>query len=268
MSKGVVAIVGCGLGLGGAVATKFAKEGYSIAAMARSQESLDAVKEMLAAVSKAKHGFYQMDATKKEDVDASFAKVVAELGTVTVLVYNISDSPKGLQRTVLEIDPAEYTRSFNVNALGALMCTQAVLPNMLASEGVVLTPHSKGVAKKGTILYTSASAAFRSTAKTAQVAAGKMALRGLSQAVAKEYGKQGVHAVHLRMDCTYESPRNKAMFESGGEQMGAYFNKMAAENKLASIEELAETYFAMHMQSPMAWTNELDLRPYQEDWTY
>ena len=52
---------------------------------------------------------------------------------------------------------------------------------MLESEGAVLDAHSKGVAKKGTLLYTSASAAFRSTATSAMLAAGKMALRGLGR---------------------------------------------------------------------------------------
>ena len=33
-------------------------------------------------------------------------------------------------------------------------------------------------------------------------------------------------------------------------------------------QPLLETYYAMHVQSPMGWTNEIDLRPFQEDWTY
>ena len=265
-TKGVVAIVGCGLGLGGAIATKFAKEGYTIAAMARSQESLDYVQGELAKVGPTKHGYYTMDATKKAEVDATFEKIFTELGTVCALVYNVSDSPKGLRQAILDIDPEELTASFNVNALGALLCTQAVLPKMLASEGWVATPTSKGVAKKGTLLYTSATSAFRSTAKSARLAAGKAALRAISQSVAKEYAKQGIHAVHLRMDCTYESPRNEKMFTAGG--MGDMYQGAAAANKFASIDDLAETYYTMHMQGPMAWTNELDLRPFTEDWTY
>jgi NAD(P)-dependent dehydrogenase (short-subunit alcohol dehydrogenase family) len=213
-TKGVVAIVGCGLGLGGAIAVKFASEGYTIAAMARSQESLDAVKDSLAKVGSAKHGFYSLDATKKAEVDATFEKIVSDLGAVSVLVYNVSDSPKGLRTTVLEIAPEDFLASFNLNCLGALLCTQAVLPRMIAAEGTV--SNAKGVAKKGTILYTSATSAFRSTAKSAQVACGKAALRMLSQAVAKEHGKQGVHAVHIRMDCTFESPRNEKLFTAGG----------------------------------------------------
>jgi len=262
-SKGVVAVVGCGLGLGGALASKFAKEGFTIAAMARSSTSLDAVRQMLAAVGDGKHGFYTVDATQKDEVDAAFEKVAAELGPVCVMIYNVSDTPKALRTTVLDIDPEDYTKSFKLNALGALLCTQAVLPRMLASEGSAMT---KGVAKKGTILYTSASSAFRSTNKSGAAAAGKMALRGLSQAVAKEYAKQGIHAVHVRMDCTYESPKNKSMFEANG--FGDAFEKMSGANQLASIDDLADTYFALHAQSPMAWTNEIDLRPYTEDWTY
>ena len=102
-TKGVVAIVGCGLGLGGAIAGKFASEGYTIAAMARSQESLDAVKDSLAKVGSAKHGFYSLDATKKAEVDATFEKIVSDLGAVSVLVYNVSDSPKGLRTTLPRI---------------------------------------------------------------------------------------------------------------------------------------------------------------------
>eukprot|EP00966_Prymnesium_polylepis_P020415 469892-Prymnesium_polylepis.1 len=41
-------------------------------------------------------------------------------------------------------------------------------------------------------------------------------------------------------------------------------------SKLADIDALADTYLLRHVyaQSPMGWTNELDLRPFQEEWTY
>ena len=172
-----------------------------------------------------------------------------------------------LPRCVLRVwgaqDVPKTTDLILASARDPRLCTQAVLPGMLASPGSVVSPGSKGVAKRGTILYTSTTGAFRSMAKTARLSAGKMALRALSQSVAKEYGKQGVHAVHLRMDCTYESARNKDMFEAMG--MGDMFQQATAANKLASIDDLAETFYTLHMQSPMAWTNELDLRPYTED---
>ena len=181
-------------------------------------------------------------------------------------MYNVSDSPSALNQAVLDIKPEDYVASFNISALGALLCTQAVLPSMLASEGWVVTPTSKGVVKRGTILYTSATAAFRSGAKSARAAAGKMPLRALSQSVAKEYGKQGIHAVHLRMDCVFESPGNQKRMEGFG--MGEWYASATAANKFATVEDLADAYYAMHMQSPMAWTNEMDLRPFIEDWTF
>jgi len=37
--------------------------------------------------------------------------------------------------------------------------------------------------------------------------------------------------------------------------------------KLADVKEIAKTYYHLHMQNKMAWTNEIDIRPHTEDWT-
>ena len=67
----------------------------------------------------ATHGFYTMDATKKEDIDAAFAKAASELGAVSVLVYNISDSPKTLMTKVLDDETFERHRDFIMNRKAA-----------------------------------------------------------------------------------------------------------------------------------------------------
>ena len=98
-------------------------QGYTIAAMARSQKSLDYVKALLAkAGDKQQHGFYAMDATKKAEVDATFAKVAAELGNVSVLCTTsaIAVCPSGSAR-----HQTDYVAS-STSALGH-PCT-AVLP--------------------------------------------------------------------------------------------------------------------------------------------
>merc|ERR1719473_2514027 len=100
---------------------------------------------------------------------------------------------------------------------------------MLSSSGS--GPHR--VKKKGTIIYSSATSAFRGGAKTAEFACGKHALRALSQSVAKEYGKQGVHAAHIRLDCVLDTPTYQTRF-----------SEMYAANKLACTDDIAETYFA------------------------
>jgi len=248
-AQGVCAVVGCGPGMGGSAAVRFARAGFKIAAMNRRAASFAPTEAKLKEMG-AEYGFYATDATDTASVASSFAQARAELGMINVLIYNCGGG--GFGKTVLEIDPDEFVQSFQASALGALLCAQQVLPGMLASEG--RGPHR--VKKKGTLIFSSATSAFRGGATTAQFACGKHALRALSQSIAKEYGKQGVHAAHVRLDALLDIPAYREQYAE------AY-----AANKLASTDDIAETYFALHEQSPLGWSNEIDVRPFQEGWS-
>ncbi|CAJ1367946.1 unnamed protein product [Effrenium voratum] len=245
----VVAVVGCGPGMGGSAALKFARSGYAVAAMCRSAESFAPVREKLQALG-ASFGFYEVDATSAESVAAGFAKAKAELGVVEVLVYNCGGGGFGI--SVLDIDPQTFRSSFDASCTGALLCAQAVLPSMLASEG----SGQFAVKKKGTLIFSSATSAFRGGNGTAQFACGKHALRALSQSIAKEYGKQGIHAVHVRLDCVLDTPGYQKKMP-----------QMYAEHRMGCTDDIAETYFALAQQSPLGWSNEVDIRPFQEGWS-
>jgi NAD(P)-dependent dehydrogenase (short-subunit alcohol dehydrogenase family) len=52
--------------------------------------------------------------------------------------------------------------------------------------------------KKGTLIFTGATAALRGNKTTSAFAAGKFGLRALSQSLAKEFGSQGIHVSHVR----------------------------------------------------------------------
>jgi NAD(P)-dependent dehydrogenase (short-subunit alcohol dehydrogenase family) len=137
-------------------AVKFAKEGYTVVAMNRTAESFEAVDRRLKEVG-AKYSFQAMDATDPDSVKGAFAQVHAELGRVDVLVYNTGGGGFGIP--ILEIKPEAFLQSFQASCVGALLCTQAVLPAMLASKGT--GPREHGAKTRGTILYTSATSGFR-----------------------------------------------------------------------------------------------------------
>ena len=118
--------------MGGAAAIKFAKEGFQIAAMTRSVESFAPTEEKLAALG-ATYKHFPMDCTDAAVVTAAFTAVEQEFGSVTVLVYNAGGGGFGIP--VLQIDPEAFMQSFNMSCVGALLCTQAVLPGMIAREG-------------------------------------------------------------------------------------------------------------------------------------
>ena len=70
---------------------------------------------------------------------------------VDVLVYNCGGGGFGIP--ILEIDPEKFKSSFDASCVGALLCSQAVLPGMLASEG----SGDFAVKKKGTLIFSSVS---------------------------------------------------------------------------------------------------------------
>ena len=110
------AVVGCGPGLGGSAAIKFAREGFAIAAFNRTPETF---------------------APKLKSRDASaaknaFAEASKILGKIDVLVYNAGGGVFG--KSIMDIEPNAFRDSFDVSCTGALLCTQAVIPGMLASR--------------------------------------------------------------------------------------------------------------------------------------
>ena len=87
-------------------------------------------------------------------------------------------------------------------------------------------------------------------------AMGKHSLKALSQAIAREHAQDGVHAVHIRIDCGIDGPKAK-------EWMGDKYDS----DLLGSPDDLADTYVWLAQQPKHGWTNEIDLRPYKEKWT-
>lgn len=198
----------------------------------------------------ASYGFYEVNATDKSSVLSAFSRAAKELGKVDVLVYNCGGGGFGIP--ILDIDPETFKSSFDASCVGALLCSQAVLPGMLASEG----SGDFKVKKKGTLIFSSATSAFRGGNGTAQFACGKHALRALSQSIAKEFGKQGIHSVHVRLDAVLDTPGSQKKMP-----------EMYAAHKMGCTDDIAETYFALAQQSPLGWSNEIDIRPFQEGWS-
>ena len=242
MGERVCAIVGAGDGLGQALASGFATAGFDVALLSRteagSRTALDAARQ---ARDGRKARFFAADATKPEELESALAVVGKEMGPVEVLVYNARG---GLDRKPpLAVDYAELRDIFDLEVVGALAAAKAVVPGMIE-------------AGRGTVLYSSATAAFRGSATNPLYSIGKFGLRSLSQSLAKAYGKSGVHVVHVRLDCTLDVPIVRKM-------MGSRLDPA----KLASTEDVARTYLWLTEQPRSAWTNEIELRPFTEEWT-
>jgi NAD(P)-dependent dehydrogenase (short-subunit alcohol dehydrogenase family) len=228
----VAAVLGVGPGLGAAVARRFAREGFAVALMARSEESVAGVREEIEG-SGGKALPVTADATDAGSVASAFERVRNELGDPEVFVYNAGAFQMG---GILEIAPEKFDECFKANCAGAFHAAQQVLPAMVE-------------AGHGTILMTGATASLRGSARFSALAVGKFGLRALAQSMAREFGPQGVHVAHVVIDGQINTPRVREM------------SPEREEHTMLSPNAIAETYWRLHTQNPTAWTLELDLRP-------
>ncbi|MDN4479732.1 SDR family NAD(P)-dependent oxidoreductase [Demequina muriae] len=132
-----IAIVGAGPNLGGAVARRFGREGYSVALISRDQAKLDSLAEALA-----EHGItakgYSADVKDGAQLEAALANAAAELGPITALQYSPLPSRDYL-KPVLDLTPELALEALQFSALGLIHAARAVLPSMReAGEGSII----------------------------------------------------------------------------------------------------------------------------------
>jgi len=87
------------------------------------------------------------------------------------------------------------------------------------------------------------------------MAPSKFALRALSQSLAREFGRKGVHVAHVIIDGMIDTERVRGM-------MG----QAKAEGERLSPDAIGKVYLSLHEQDKSAWAHELDLRPMKESW--
>jgi NAD(P)-dependent dehydrogenase (short-subunit alcohol dehydrogenase family) len=108
----------------------------------------------------------------------------------------------------------------------------------------------------GTILFTGASASLRGKAQFTAFASAKAAVRAVSQSMAREFGPMNVHVAHIVIDGAIDGDRINRFMPQLAKQKGP--------DGLLNIDSIAEAYWQVHAQQRSAWTQELDLRPFNE----
>ena len=232
MSKPVCVILGVGPGNGMSIARKFAAEGYAVALCARRGAEM----EKAASEIPGSKG-YAFDVTDTDGAAALFAAIETDLGPVETLVYNAGSGAWG---TVDDLAPEDLLQNCNVNAVGLMAATKAALPALRVN--------------KGKILVIGASAALRGRPASIAFAAGKAAQRSVAQSLARQLGPEGIHVAYLVLDGMIDLETTKARMP---DKPDTFF---------LSADGIADATWALASQDPQAWTFELDLRPFAENW--
>jgi NAD(P)-dependent dehydrogenase (short-subunit alcohol dehydrogenase family) len=226
----VAVVAGVGPGNGAAIARRFRAAGYEVALLARS--GADALAQEISARA------YVCDVTSASDVAGAFAAINRDLGEPEVLVYNAGG---GVFAGVEAITPEQFEAAWRVNALGGLLCAQAVIPAMKK-------------AAYGAIIFIGATASRRGGPRSAAFAPAKAAQRSLAESMARSLWPVGIHVALVVVDGVVDLPRTrKAM----ADKPDSFFIKPAA---------VAETVYQLSVQDPSAWSFEAEARPFGETW--
>ncbi|MEM1037609.1 MAG: SDR family NAD(P)-dependent oxidoreductase [Pseudomonadota bacterium] len=239
---GTVIVIGVGAkdGVGAAVSRRFAKQGHHIITVGRTSEKIDAVAADIVTSGGSAEGF-RADVTSEADLDTLFAHAKTK-GDVSSVIYNAGNN------AIIPFEDltAEQFESFwRVGCFGGFLVAKRAMP-ILSAQG------------KGSLLFTGASGSMRGKPAFAHFAAMKAGLRMLSQSLAREYGPKGVHVAHVVVDGVIDGDMVRSRF-------GEYLDMLGEDGSLAP-DAIADAFWFLHSQHRSAWTQELDLRPFKENW--
>ena len=219
--KPLAVVAGAGGAFGPALLSGLGKAGYQVAAIARNPAPSNTAI------------WYKADLSVPEEATECYRQTLEQLGAPSVLIYN---AHRFLIKPFEETSVQEFEDVWRTDTLGAFVAAQSLLPAMVAHGG-------------GTVIFSGATAAIRGSANFAAFASAKFALRGLSQSLAREYGKIGVHVAHVIIDGIIDGGHAQAKFE------------VPQENCISPVA-LSDAYLSLIKQQKSAWTHELDLRPF------
>ncbi|HEX4353425.1 MAG TPA: SDR family NAD(P)-dependent oxidoreductase [Polyangiales bacterium] len=233
-----IAGVGARVGLGAALARRFARAGFEVVVTGRSADKLDAVvREVVEAGGQASASVADVS---DERAIAEAAKHVSARGSLALAVFNA-----GMMAVApsLELSVEDFTRVWKVNTLGGFVFGREALRTMVP-------------AGRGSLIFTGATASLKARPPFAAFAASKAGLRSVAQSFAREFGPRGVHVAHVVIDGAIDGERVRSAAPERVAKLGP--------DGLLDIDAIAEVYHHLHTQPRSAWTHELDLRPFKE----
>jgi NAD(P)-dependent dehydrogenase (short-subunit alcohol dehydrogenase family) len=235
-----IAVVGAGDYIGGAIARRFAREGYHVFAGRRNGEKLAPLVAEIEAAGGVCTGL-SLDA-RQETAVADFMRQADEAAPLAVAVFNIGAN---VNFPVLETTERVFRKVWELACYAGFLTGREAAARML--------PHGRG-----SLFFTGATASMRGGSGYTAFAAAKFGLRAVAQSMARELGPKNIHVAHLVIDSGVDTEWVRQRIAQRGGSV--------EDRVLMNPASIAETYWQLHQQPSDAWTHELDLRPNRETW--
>ena len=239
--KKAILVIGAGDSTGGAIARRFAREGYVACVTRRHADKLKPLVEQIQAAGGEAHGFGS-DARKEDEMITLVRRIETEIAPIEVAVFNIGAN---VRFPIVETTARVYYKVWEMACFAGFLMGREVAKAMLPRG-------------HGTIIFTGATASLRGRDGFAAFAGAKHALRALAQSMARELWPKGIHVAHPVIDGAIDTefirtnfPERYATKERGG---------------IVDPEHIADVYWQLHLQPRDAWTHETEIRPWMEPW--
>jgi len=241
--------VGARWGVGGAIAQKFAREGFFVVLTTRSASNASALAEAI----ETQGGdctIVELDLSSEASVATAFATIRRDAGNPDVLVYNAGylegrDLPPD-QELLEYISVEMFDTAQHIASRGPFLVAKEVLPAMREKgEGsFFFSNNSKSL--RGKKRYTGESLYYP-----------RVMMRTLAQVLTEEYSELGVHVANVVIDGTIDSPGTRAL------------PKIQNRPELVmNPEKIADAFWYLHTQDRSVWTHELQLTPFSTKPSY
>ncbi|WP_373085398.1 SDR family oxidoreductase [Sneathiella sp.] len=241
MSNQSCLVIGAGDATGGAIAKRFAKEGFETCVVRRAR-NVDDLQQLAAEIEKDGGSAHALpaDARDEEQMIELFAKIEKDIAPIGVAVFNIGGN---VNFPITEMTSRVYRKVWEMSCFAGFLMGREAAKVMIPRE-------------KGTILFTGATASIRGGPGFSAFAGAKHGLRALARSMANELGPKGIHVAHTIIDGAIDTqfiaekfPERYALREKDG---------------ILQPADIAENYWHLHCQPRSAWTFEMDLRPWME----
>ena len=242
--KNACLIIGAGDDTGAAIGRAFAAEGLT-ACLARRPRHADALEALAQSIRDAGQDAraYPTDARDEDAMIALVDDIEANVGPIEVAVFNIGAN---VNFSITETTSRVYQKVWEMACFAGFLMGREVSKRML----------ERG---RGTIIFTGATASVRGGNGFSAFSGAKHALRALAQSMARELGPKNIHVAHVIVDGAIDSTFIRELYADS-------VDERRANDQILNPEHIAQNYVMLHKQPRTAWTHELDLRPWSENW--
>jgi NAD(P)-dependent dehydrogenase (short-subunit alcohol dehydrogenase family) len=235
--------VGIRWGVGGAIAQKFAREGFFTVLTTRTRGNASALADAI----RQQDGdcmIVELDLSSQHSISAAFETIRREAGDPEALIYNAGylegrDLPP--EKELLEHIPVEmFDTAQHIASRGPFLVAKEVLPAMRMKRSGSFFFSNNAKSLRGRKRYTGESLYYP-----------RVMMRALAQVLTEEYSEHGVHVANVVIDGTIDSPGTRALPKVQNQP-----------DLVINPVKIAEAFYYLHTQDRSCWTHELQLTPF------